>query len=109
MRALDIIEQVQDVETGQQVCVVLADVYRYLGDAPQATQFARRAVGLAHHIRNGEREARALDSLGRCLLAQGRISLAVEAFQQAIRLYLDLGQDQHAQRIVELLGDLPLS
>jgi tetratricopeptide (TPR) repeat protein/DNA-binding SARP family transcriptional activator len=109
MRALDIIEQVQDVETGQQVCVVLADVYRHLGDGPQAIQFARRAVGLAHHMRNGEREARALDSLGRCLLAQGRVGPAVEAFQQAIRLYRDLRQEDQARRIADLLRDPPLS
>jgi tetratricopeptide (TPR) repeat protein len=109
MRALDIIEQVQDVETGQQVCVVLADVHRHLADAPEATQFARRAVGLAHHMRNGEREARALDSLGRCLLVQGRVGSAVEAFQQAIRLYRDLGQEDHVRRITDLLRDPPLS
>jgi tetratricopeptide (TPR) repeat protein len=105
-RALAIIETVQDVEIGQQICVVLAEVYRQLSDAPQATQYARSAVGLARHIRNPEKEATSLDSLGRALLADGYVDSAVQQFKQAAQIYGDLGRDLDAQRMTGLIGDL---
>jgi tetratricopeptide (TPR) repeat protein len=105
-RASDIIETVQDVEIGQRVSVVLADVHRHLGDARLATKYARRAVGLARHMHNPEKEAKSLDSLGRNLMAEGYVDAAVPEFQQAAQIYRDLGQEHHAQRIIGLIGDL---
>jgi tetratricopeptide (TPR) repeat protein len=105
MRALDIIESVQDVEIGQQVYVVLADVHRQLGDAqrPHSTHVVLSAWPATSTMRN-EKQGHLTASAA--LLAEGYVDSAVQEFQQAAQIYHDLGQDHHAQRITGLIGDL---
>lgn len=79
-----------------------------LGDHQQAIASCREAIELHRTVADVYHEACAWDSLGLAYHLAGRLTLAVDCFQTAIRLFSDLGGTNLRGKSLNRLGDVYL-
>ncbi|HEX7659990.1 MAG TPA: tetratricopeptide repeat protein [Pseudonocardiaceae bacterium] len=90
-RAVQLLNEVGDVETSQYALLVLARVLYAARKFEEAIQHARRAVELAKQIHNETKRAESLEVLGDACWHWGEHAQAIEAWQEARSLLDSMG------------------
>ncbi|GAA4543577.1 AfsR/SARP family transcriptional regulator [Amycolatopsis samaneae] len=106
LRALEIIESINDVEVGPRACEVMATINYALGDRQATIGYARQAARLATRSHNAPIEANAFHILSRALKDLGRLAAAEEGWLHAKAIYADLNNHAKAERVRQDLATL---
>lgn len=104
--ARQLAQQIGDQELEAVVLPQLAFTHsNYIHDQPKAIEYYEQALRLLQRLGQRRAQAKAFYGLGLAYTEIGKMSQAREAFQQGLVIFRELGDQQGAGKILNILGD----
>ena len=108
-RAAAIFDQLGDYSCVGNCATVMSEAFEGLGQLDQAIEWRRRAQRLFHQTRNEMETADNERALGNALMRAGRTIEAVQAWQEAKRVYTTLGSESNVEMLTTQIRGKELS